>query len=81
MASYRTYKEIADELGVSIDTIRRNVRTQKIALNLELKKQKTPSSKGALVACLTSDDAEKLIRFYKAKGSSKSEIKNCIGSS
>ena len=76
MASFRTYKEIADELGVSIDTIRRNVRNQKNALNLEPQKQKTPSSKGALVACLTSDDAEKLIRFYKSRGSSKSDIDN-----
>ena len=29
MASYRTYREIADELGVSIDTVRRNVKSQK----------------------------------------------------
>ncbi|MBW8051986.1 MAG: hypothetical protein FVQ77_16925 [Cytophagales bacterium] len=76
MASYRTYKEIADELGVSIDTVRRNVTSQKAELKLEPKKQKTPTSKGALVACLTSDDAEKLIRFYKTRGTPKSELNN-----
>ncbi len=76
MASYRTYKEIADELGVSIDTIRRNVRSQKTELKLDPKKNKTSSSKGALVACLSVDDAEKLIRFYKTKGTSKSSLNN-----
>jgi hypothetical protein len=76
MASYRTYKEVADELGVSIDTVRRNVRSQKKELKIEPKKQKTPSSKGALVACLSFDDAEKLIRFYKTKGTTKSGLNN-----
>lgn len=76
MESYNTYKEIADELGVSIDTVRRNVRSKKAEFNLEPKKLKTPTSKGALVACLTSDDAEKLIRFYKSKGNPKSALNN-----
>lgn len=76
MATYRTYREIADELGVSIDTIRRNVESQKNELNLEPIKRKTPSSKGALVACLSSDDAENLIRYYKNRGNTKSELNN-----
>jgi len=76
MASYRTYKEIADDIGVSIDTVRRNVKSYKTELKLEPKKKKTPSSKGALVACLSFDDAEKLIRFYKSKGSTNSGLSN-----
>jgi len=76
MASYWTYKEIANKLGVSIDTVRRNVRSQKTDLKLEPKKLKTPTSKGALVECLTSDDTEKLIRFYKTRGTPKSELNN-----
>ncbi|MBU1623392.1 MAG: hypothetical protein KJ597_07515 [Nanoarchaeota archaeon] len=67
MTSSKTYKEIADELGVSTDTIRRTVRSKLIELNLEPKKIKTHSSKGAFVGCLSFDDAEKLIRFYKKK--------------
>jgi hypothetical protein len=76
MASYKTYKEIADDLGVSIDTVRRNVKSHKSQLNLELKKQKTPLSKGALVDCLSLNDAEKFIQFYKAKGTAKSKLSN-----
>ena len=76
MATYKTYREIADELGVSVDTIRRNVRSKKESLNLEPLKRKTPYSKGALVACLTSDDAENLIRYYKSRGDTKSELNN-----
>ncbi len=76
MASYRTYREIADDIGVSIDTVRRNVKSQKTELKLEPQKQKTSSSKGALVACLSSDDAEKLIRFYRTKGTAKSGLNN-----
>ncbi len=76
MASYRTYKEIADELGVSIDTIRRNVKSKKVNLALAPQKLKTPTSKGALVACLTSDDAEKFVQFYKTKENPKSLLNN-----
>lgn len=76
MGRYKTYKEIADELGVSIDTVRRNVRLKKTELNITPKKQKTPTSKGALVSCLTSDDAEKLISFYKTKGNPESKCNN-----
>ena len=37
---------------------------------------KTPTSKGALVECLTSDDAEKFMSFYQIKGTSKSDLNN-----
>lgn len=73
MAIYRTYREIADELGVSIDTVRRNVESQEDKLNLVPIKRKTSSSKGALVACLSSDDAENFIRFYSNRGNTKSD--------
>jgi len=76
MAIYKTYKEIAGELGVSIDTVRRNVGAIKAKFNFEPKKLKTATSKGALVACLKSDDAEKFIRFYKSKGNPKSILNN-----
>jgi len=76
MESYWTYREIADTLGVSIDTVRRNIRNQKSELKIDPQKIKTPSSKGALVECLTSNDAEKLIHFYKTRGLPKTESFN-----
>lgn len=38
MASYWTYREIADKLDVSIDTIRRNVRNQALEIGIDPKK-------------------------------------------
>ena len=68
MENFRTYKEIADILKVSIDTIRRNIRAKKSELGLKPQKVKTPDSKGALVGCLSIDDSDKLIRYYETKG-------------
>ena len=56
MEQYLTFREIADENGVGIDTVRRNARK----LELEIVRRKTPSSKGSLVNCLTREGADKL---------------------
>ena len=68
MNNYITYRQIANQLGVSIDTIRRNVRNFGDELNIQAEKRKTTDSKGALVDCLSFNDAEILVNFYKSKG-------------
>lgn len=60
MEKYATFQEIADDLGVGIDTIRRKSKR----LNLEITRRKTVSSKGALVNCLSREDADKLKAFF-----------------
>ena len=60
MENYVTFQEAANENGVGIDTIRRNAKK----LELEITRRKTPSSKGALVNCLSRDDADKLKAFF-----------------
>lgn len=60
MENYVTFQEIVDELGVGIDTVRRNSKR----LNLEIVRKKTSSSKGALVNCVSREDAEKLKDFF-----------------
>jgi len=67
MASYLTYIEIAEKLGVSVDTVRRNVLKMKTELGISPCKQKTPSSKGALVNCLTVDDANIFINYLESR--------------
>jgi len=60
--------ELATELGVSVDTVRRNVRSKRKELELQPLKKKTPTSKGALVNCLSLDDSEIFIQSYRSKG-------------
>ncbi len=68
MSNYLTYNQIAKQLGVSIDTIRRNVRNFGNELNIQAEKRKTSDSKGALADCLSMNDADVFINFYKLKG-------------
>ena len=49
---FKTFRELADQIGVGIDTVRRTVRK----LELAVLKEKTPTSKGATVHCLSLDD-------------------------
>lgn len=56
-----TFRELADQIGVGIDTVRRTVRR----LDLTVRKEKTPTSKGATVHCLSIDDANQLISHFE----------------
>lgn len=58
---FMTFREIADQVGVGIDTIRRTVRR----LSFDVRKEKTSASKGATVHCLSTDDANQLIAFFE----------------
>lgn len=57
---YLTFQDIADEIGISIDTVRRNSKK----LKLEITRRKTPKSRGTLVNCLSREDADKLKAFF-----------------
>lgn len=56
-----TFREIADRIGVGIDTIRRTVR----GLDLTVQKEKTSTSKGVRVHCLNIDDANQIITYFE----------------
>ena len=58
-----TFRELADQIGVEVTTIRRNVKR----LNLVIRKEKTNSSKGASVHCLSIDDSNKLISYFEGR--------------
>ena len=64
MNNYVTFYEIAEEAGCGIDTVRRNAKK----LGLEIIKTKTPSSSGALVNCLSRQDADAIISFFDQRG-------------
>lgn len=59
-----TFYEIAEEAGCGIDTVRRNAKK----LGLKIIKTKTPSSSGALVNCLTRQDADAIVSFFDQRG-------------
>lgn len=60
---YQSFYELADELGVSIDTIRRTVKR----LGLNIFRRVTPTSKGASVAHLSIEDCDRIrVRFENA---------------
>jgi len=63
MPDFMTFRELADQIGVEVTTVRRNVKR----LNLEIRKEKTPSSKGASVHCLNIDDSNKLISHFETR--------------
>lgn len=60
---FMTYREVAERIGVGVDTIRRTVKR----LNLTVRKEKTPTSKGASVHCLSIDDSNKLISHFETR--------------
>ena len=64
MPEFMTFSEIADKLGVGIDTVRRTVKR----LKLPIQKEKTPTSKGSIVYCLGIDDANALISYFENRG-------------
>jgi predicted GIY-YIG superfamily endonuclease len=69
MAEYLTFHEIALEVGVSYDTVRRTAR--KIAEDKKIKvvRRVTPNSKGALVNSLSIEDANKLFQHFESRQS------------
>jgi len=69
MPDFVTFRELADQIGVEITTIRRNVKR----LNLEIRNEKTETSKGALVQCLSIDNANNLISHFENRDKPNSE--------
>jgi len=63
MPDFMTFRELADLIGVEVSSVRRNVKR----LNFEIRKEKTSSSKGAVVHCLSIDDSNKLISHFETK--------------
>ncbi|HBC3449576.1 TPA: GIY-YIG nuclease family protein [Vibrio parahaemolyticus] len=66
MSKLVTFYEIAEQAGCGIDTVRRHARK----LELETIKSTTPTSAGALVNCLSKDNADSLISALDQRGSS-----------
>ncbi len=64
MPEFMTFWEIADKLGVGIDTVRRTVRR----LKLTIRKERTATSKGSIAYCLGIDDANALISYFETRG-------------
>ena len=69
MPDFMTFQEMADKLSIGIDTVRRTVRR----LNLTIRKEKTPTSKGSIVYCLGIDDANALMSYFEKRDTSASE--------
>lgn len=67
MQDFLTYNELAKKLKVGIDTVRRHVSKMKDELGISPLKRKTSTSKGALVACLSLDDANLFINYFETK--------------
>ena len=68
MPDFITFRELADQIGVEVTTVRRNVKK----LNLEIQNEKTETSKGARVHCLSVDDANKLVSHFENRDKSNS---------
>jgi len=67
LESYYTYYDIAEKLNIGVDTVRRHVNKVKKELELNPVKQKTVSSKGSLVNCLSTDDTNTFINYFETK--------------
>ena len=67
MADFRTYKELASQLNVGIDTIRRHVDKMKDELGISPVKRKTNTSSGSLLNCLNLDDSNLFINYFETK--------------
>ncbi|MFH1853660.1 MAG: GIY-YIG nuclease family protein [Candidatus Neomarinimicrobiota bacterium] len=65
MSDLITFRELAEQIGVEVTTIRRNVQR----LKLDIRKERSETSKGARVNCLSVDDANKLISHFENRGS------------
>ena len=61
MSDFVTFRELAQQIGVEVTTVRRNVKR----LNLEIRKERTPTSKGSRVHCLSVDDANALVSHFE----------------
>jgi len=67
MENFRTYGDIAKQLSIGIDTVRRHVDKMKVELGITPTKQKTQSSSGSLVNCLSLDDSNLFINYFETK--------------
>jgi hypothetical protein len=76
MPEYLTYYEIADRLGVGIDTVRRSVKRLSKSHDIKPLYQKTSTSKGARVYCLSIDDANALFSWFEDRSQTESEDPN-----
>jgi hypothetical protein len=76
MLEYLTYSEIADRLGVDITTVRRSVKRLSTSHGIKPLSQKTPTSKGARVHCLSIDDANTLFTWFEGRSPMESEGQN-----
>ena len=73
LESYYTYYDIAEKLNIGVDTVRRHVNKVKKELELNPVKQKTISSKGSLLNCLSTDDTNTFINYFETKEESNGE--------
>ena len=76
MPEYLTYSEIADRLGVDITTVRRSVKRLSASHNIRRLNQKTPTSRGSRVDCLSMDDANALFSWFEDRTQTESEDPN-----
>lgn len=67
---FMTFREVADQIGVSIDTIRRTARR----LDLIIQKEKTTTSKGATVHGLSIDDANRIVSYFEDRDNPDSDV-------
>ncbi len=67
MENFRTYKEIANQLKVGVDTVRRHIEKMKKELGITPTKRKTKTSSGALVNCLNINDSNLFINYFETK--------------
>lgn len=67
MDNYRTYGDIAKQLDIGVDTVRRHVSNMKNELGITPSKQKTKSSNGSLVNCLSLDDSNLFVSYFETK--------------
>lgn len=73
MESYYTYYDIAEKLGVGVDTVRRHINKMKKELGLDPVKQKTSTSSGSLVNCLSTDHTHLFLSYFASKDEKESE--------
>ncbi len=70
MNDYVSFYELAKRLGVSYDTVRRNIEKFGDELGITVQKMKVQGSKGALTQCVSGEDANTLTAFFENKSKS-----------
>ncbi len=67
MENIVTYSEIAKKLKIEVSTVRRHIKKMQLELDITPLKQKTSTSKGALVNCLSIGDTKTFINYFETK--------------